>query len=301
MFTKKTGLIIPTRNRPENLNLTLEFFLRNNIKFYKIIIIDSSEKKLRKQIRIICKKFKVSLFFSKPSTSLQRNMGLKKLSKINVEFVMFLDDDLKFYKNSFIVMNKYIKKYKNNYKGFCFNYTDNNKRSSLLEKIKTSRIVEKIGLYSKKKGTILDSGWQTKIKNISYNLTTQWLPSSSSIFKKDIIKGKFFAETFGVYSYLEDLEFSMQLNPKRENCFLVISGSKFTHLKDVIRTSFNFGYYELRNRHKIVKKFHLNKISFYKMAICKTILTFLSIILNYKNIYKFSGNIFAIICCLIFG
>jgi hypothetical protein len=100
---------------------------------------------------------------------------------------------------------------------------------------------------------------------------------------------------------LEDLDFSLQINPDRENIFLVVANAKFVHLKDLIRTSFSFGYYEFFNRYKIVKKFNLKKISFFFMAFSKLILTVFSILINYKNIFKLFGNISAIIVCILFN
>ena len=299
MFTSKTGLIIPTRNRPEALYSTLQFFSKNKIKFIKIIVVDSSEKIFRKEIINICIKFNVNLYFSKPSTSKQRNIGLKKIIKNKLEFIMFLDDDLRFYKNSFNIMNSYIERYKHIYSGFSFSNT-NKEKKSFLEKVKLSIYIEKIGLYSSDKGKVLDSGWQTKINNLKKKLESQWLPTASVIFKKNILKKKYFNESFGAYSYLEDLDFSLQINPKRQNIFLVVANAKFVHLKEVVRTTFFFGYYEFLNRYKIVKKFNLKKISFLFMAFCKMILTLFSILMNYKNIFKLFGNIAAIISCIIF-
>jgi hypothetical protein len=299
MFTSKTGLIIPTRNRPNELYSTLEFLSKKKIRFFKIIIIDSSDEHLKKEITKICTKFSVKLYFSNPSTSKQRNIGLKKLIKNKIEFIMFLDDDLKFYKNSFNIMNSHIQKYKYKYNGFCFSST-NPQKKSLLEKIKLSSCIKKMGLYSSDKGKVLDNGWQTKIYNIKRNLQSQWLPTACSIFSKKSLIGKHFDESFGTYSYLEDLDFSLQINPDRKNIFLVVANAKFVHLKDLIRTSFSFGYYEFFNRYKIVKKFKLKKISFFFMAFSKLILTVFSILINYKNIFKLFGNISAIIVCILF-
>jgi len=299
MFTNVTGLIIPTRNRPLNLSSTLQFFFKKKINFSKIIVIDSSDKKFVVQIKNICSKFNVELYFSKPSTSQQRNIGLKKLINCKVEFIMFLDDDLKFYKNSFKIMDSYIKKYKNKYIGFCFNNYYYKKTKSLLEKIKVSKFFHKIGLYSFENGKILNNGWHTKIENIKKNTETQWLPTACSIYKKKILLGKYFDKSFGVYSYLEDLDFSLQINPSRSNIFLVVASAKFVHIKQVIRTSFVFGYYEFINRYKIVTKFHLNKNFFFVMAFLKIVLNAILIIRNYKNIFKLLGNIVGFITCSI--
>jgi ribosomal protein S16 len=299
MFTSKTGLIIPTRNRPKELLSTLEFFAKKKIKFFKIIVIDSSDKKFKKEIINICNKFNIKFYFSKPSTSKQRNIGLKKLIIKKLKFIMFLDDDLIFYKNSFKIMNTYIEKYKSKFAGFSFS-NNSQQEESLIEKIKFSNYIEKIGLYSPDKGKVLNNGWQTKISNLKKNLQCQWLPTACVIYKKDFLIGKYFNESFGAYSYLEDLDFSLQINQERQNIFLVVANAKFLHLKEVIRTSFVFGYYEFLNRYKIVKKFKLKKKSFFLMASCKIILTVFSILINYKNIFKLFGNITAIILCLIF-
>jgi glycosyltransferase involved in cell wall biosynthesis len=300
MFTTKTGLIIPTRNRPNNLYSTLKYLRTNKINFFKIVVVDSSDKILKKNILNICNEFKVSIFFSKPSTSGQRNLGLKKLSGNKLQFVMFLDDDLKFYKNSFKVMDLNIKKNKEKYIGFVFNNTQLNEKKSFLERIKVSKFVESIGFYSSRPGRVLDNGWQTKISNLKKNLDSQWAPTAAIVLKKNILKGKNFEKSFGNYSYLEDLDFSLQLNHKRNNLFLVVSNARFVHLKEIARTSFVFGYYEFANRYKIVKKFHLSKLQFFLMAVVKMFLTVFSIVVNYKNIFKLMGNVVGIIACALF-
>lgn len=299
MFTNTTGLIIPTRNRPLGLSTTLEFFFKKKIKFFKIIVVDSSDKKFANQIKNICTKFNVELYFSKPSTSQQRNIGLKKLIKYKIEFIMFLDDDLKFFKNSFNFMDSHIQKNKNKYIGFCFNNYYYKKNVSLMEQIKASKFVKKIGLYSSESGKILNNGWHTKIENLKKNIETQWLPSACAIYKKKFLKNKYFDKSFGVYSYLEDLDFSLQINPSRNNSFSAVSSAKFIHLEQVIRTSFIFGYYEFVNRYRIVRKFHLNKFFFFINAFLKMILTTISIIKNYKNVFKLFGNIVGFITCSI--
>ena len=50
---------------------------------------------------------KILLFYSNPSTSEQRNIGITKSNKFN-KYIMFLDDDIKFYKNSLENIKKFI-------------------------------------------------------------------------------------------------------------------------------------------------------------------------------------------------
>lgn len=299
MFTNKTGLVIPTRNRPTELYSTLQFFSKKKIKFLKILIIDSSNKNLKKEIINICNRFGANLYFSEPSTSKQRNIGLRKFINEKLEFIMFLDDDLRFYNNSFRIMNSYIEKYQKKYAGFSFNNIKLAEQS-LLEKIKLSPYIKKIGLYSSNQGEILNNGWQTKIINLKKNLESQWMSTQCVIFRKEYIIDKYFDESFGVYSYLEDLDFSLQINPERNRLFLVVADAKYVHSKEIIRTSLTFGYYEFINRYKIIKKFNLKIYSFFLMVFCKTCLTFFSILINYKNIFKVMGNIKGIFFIIFF-
>ena len=118
MFTKNTSLIIPTCDRPQYLKKILNFLFKNKIIFKKIIVIDSSLEHNKRKIKNICASLKVKLIFSEKSTSIQRNVGI--LNALNTKFIMFLDDDIIFFKKAFFEMNKAIKKYKN-FDGFCFN------------------------------------------------------------------------------------------------------------------------------------------------------------------------------------
>lgn len=77
-FTENTSLIIPTRDRALNVLNLLKFFKTYKIKFFEILIIDSSEKKNSNLLKSQSKKFKFKYFHTYPSTSHQRNFGLKK-------------------------------------------------------------------------------------------------------------------------------------------------------------------------------------------------------------------------------
>ena len=95
------GIVIPTRNRSAMLSKTIEELKKNSFFFKEIIIVDSSNKYHKSKIKtfINSKNLNIKIFNSKPSISLQRNMGLDKI--INKRrYVMFLDDDLTFKRNA---------------------------------------------------------------------------------------------------------------------------------------------------------------------------------------------------------
>ena len=134
MFISKTSLIIPTRNR---LSKIKRLFASKNLRFKsfnEILIIDSSEIKMHKELVKKFVNFKnIKIIKSKPSTSLQRNKGIKSINKKN-KFIMFCDDDILFKKNSFFEMNKFIKE-NPKYIGYGFNLVEK-KNESLIDRIK---------------------------------------------------------------------------------------------------------------------------------------------------------------------
>jgi glycosyltransferase involved in cell wall biosynthesis len=299
MFAKKTTLIIPTRNRPYFLLKLLKNLKNFKIKFKEIIIIDSSNKEIKIKINNIIKNFNCKIYHSKPSTSLQRNIGLKNKDKRS-KYVMFLDDDIIFKKNSFLNLNNKIvfhEKNKSKILGYGFNQNKKTKKN-LLENIKKSKISKVFGLYSKKDGIVMSSGWQTKILNIRDDTLTEWIPTGAVVFPSKVLNIKF-DENFGKYSYLEDLDFSLNLRKKNyKNKFLIVANAIFFHPNDIERINFNFGLIEILNRFLIVRKYKLNIFYFFYMSFVKSLMTLLMSLKNIKNMMKFFGNIIGILLCL---
>ena len=295
MFTKKTTLIIPTRNRINLLNNILKQLKNLKIIFNEIIVVDSSDKNERINLANICKQFRAKLISTKPSSSFQRNVGLKYKNHKNT-FVMFLDDDVIFYKNTFLEMNKTIKKYQQNpdIVGFCFNQVSN-EHPNLFDKIKSSDVVKKINLYSNRPGQITKSGWHTKILNVRKDTLSDWAFTTASIYNSKNIKNKLFNTSFGVYSYLEDLEFSLNVTQKKKK-FVISSKARFKHPINIDRSSFLFGVVEVINRYKIVKRYNLNKLYFSINVFIRFFISFIKIFsFKINSFSRAFGNFYAII------
>lgn len=290
----KISIVIPTRNRPKFLNKTLNFLLKNNFFFHEIIIVDSSddqfffdEKKFPKL------KEKIKLYKSIPSISTQRNIGLKKVSK-NSEYVMFLDDDVNFKENSFKEMRKFLLKNKI-YSGIGFNLIINKKID--FDGIKKNKVFQILKVYDKSPGIVTNSGWQTKAINLKKNTDVEWLPTQAVIYKKSKIKNFRFENSFGKYSYLEDLDFSYQVS--KIGKLVINCKAKYSSNNEVKRNFFIFGIKEVVNRQSFVKKNKLNYLNFSFGLILLLIKNFIYIFLNnFKYVFRLFGNISG--CILIF-
>ena len=89
-----------------------------------------------------------------------------------------------------------------------------------------------------------------------------WIYTTACIFKTSEIQKFRFNLDFGNYSYLEDLDFSLNfLNSGKK--ILISAGAQYFHPLSIDRSGYKFGIYEVRNRYKIVKKYDLSKFKIF--------------------------------------
>ena len=291
-FTNNTSLIIPTKDRSFKVIDLLNFLKKSKIQFFEIIVIDSSNKKNSNILKNHSKKLNFKYFHTYPSTSYQRNVGLNKKDSFT-RFVMFLDDDVIFSKNAFKEMNKTIVKCLSfkEVGGYGFNQMSKETNKNFFEKIKNSKFINFIGFYSNKPGKVLKSGWHSKILNVKKNTYVDWVYTTACIYKTEAIRNLKFDENFGQYSYLEDLDFSLNLKKLKKK--IVISYlAKFTHPHNIDRSSLIFGITEIINRFRIVKKHELNLCFFFIVSLLRFIISLInSLFFNLQYFLRAIGNI----------
>lgn len=293
MFTNNTSLIIPTKNRSSQVIQLIERLNNLNINFNDLLIVDSSDDLHSNKISLECKKRNIKYFKTKSSTSYQRNFGMSKMSRN--KFVMFMDDDVVLFDNTFKKMDSCIEKFQNNKNiaGFGFNQIAKEKET-FLEKIKSFKLFKYLNIYPLLPGKVARSGWQSKILNLENDVIGDWVFTTICIFKFEEIKKFKFDETFGEYSYLEDLDFSLNLMTAKKKIYLS-SEAKFLHPDNIDRSGFNFGVTEIKNRFKIVKKHKLSKKLFLLGAIIRFLMSLLKSFQFNKNYFlRCVGNIYSI-------
>lgn len=295
MFTKKTSLIIPTRNRANKVIKLINDLAKYSINFNEIIVVDSSDLNQRKKLKSFFFNKKIRLIYSKASTSYQRNLGLKKIKK-NSKFVLFLDDDIVIYKNSFKIMNKKIN-YFNNEKicSFAFNLTSKFEEN-FIEKYLKNSFLKFLKMYDDTAGKVLENGWHTKISNLNRDTYVQWVYSGATIFKTSIIRNYRFYDLNKGFNYLEDLHFSFNLTKKNFQ-HIVIAQAKVGNPNFVRRTDYLFGNIEVQNRYKIVCLFNLNKKLFFITILLKFFYLFFQscLFLRFYNFPRLKGNLIGIL------
>jgi GT2 family glycosyltransferase len=285
-------IVIPTRNRIKELTNTLNFLEANKFFFKKIVIVDSSNLEIKDQIKKKVRMYRanIEVVNSKASTCIQRNVGFKFIKKS--KYIMFLDDDNIFYSDAFYKMQNFLNNNKD-FVGVAFNQIYKEKKN-ILDCFKKNHITNKIGIYSSDNGGLSGSGWQSRFVNFENNKIVQWLPTRAVIYKSSEIKNSRFDKKLGVYGYLEDLDFSLQL--KKGGKLMVCSDAKYRHDQSITRPGFQFGKKELRNRYYIVKKHKLNIGLFFLTTFLRMLLTFKEGVLGNLNSFKrLAGNLVALI------
>jgi len=283
---------MPTRNRAEMINKTLKYLSKNKFFFKEIIIVDSSNKIQKTKIKLLknFNKLNIKIFDSKPSISLQRNIGLKYVSK-KIKYVMFLDDDLCFQKNALKKMFYFIKREKN-IVGFGFNLIIKD-INNFAEFFKKNKLMKLLGIYDSRDGVVTQSGWQTKAINLKKNKFVEWMPTQAVIYKNDKIKKLRFDKAYGRYSYLEDLDFSYSL--KKKGNLVICSNAKYSSDNPIKRNPYLFGIKEIVNRFYFVKKFNLNNFNFLVgclFLIIKHLILFFT--LKPRYLLRILGNFFGL-------
>ena len=287
------SIVIPTRNRVEMLIKTLKYLSENKFFFKEIIIVDSSDKIQKAKLKLLknFNKLNIKIFNSKPSISLQRNIGLKQVSK-KIKYVMFLDDDLCFQKNALKNMFYFVKR-KKNIVGFGFNLIIKD-INNFTEFLKKNKFMKLLGIYDSRDGVVAQSGWQTKAINLKKNKYVEWMPTQAVIYKNDKIEKLRFDKAYGKYSYLEDLDFSYSLMKKSN--LIICSNAKYSSNNIVKRNPYYFGVKEIINRYYFVNKFKLSKKFFFMgflALVAKHFFMFVSLKPSYllRIIGNFSGII----------
>ena len=297
MFIEETSLVIATRERFNSLK---RFFYSINEyvnKFNEILIVDSSSNTTHKKIIEEFSKYKnINIIKSEASSSVQRNIGIKKFDKNN-KYIMFCDDDIIFEKSSILNMEKFINKFPNGV-GYGFNLFEKNK-VNFMDKIKKNIFFTRYGFYHNNPGIVCENGWHTKISNVDKSCKVMWLSTQACIYNSKCIDNKIsFDVNLGKYSYLEDLFFSYELSKK--GILSICHNSTYLHPDNIDRRSFDFGLKEVTNRYKFVKKNNLNLLKFYITFFLKIFTSLIKILTFRINLIpKFFGNILGIILCII--
>lgn len=214
------SVIIPTMNRPETLESTLECIFSYDFIPNEVIIVDQSQniKSVRENKRIVEKYSNVFLIYQEiPSLTKARNIGMKY---VNNEIIIFSDDDVEIYKDTIYTI---------------YNLMQNKSIAmiaALDDNLKESRSV--MGYFfntksfiKRKKGHVTLSMLGRYPYNVQQLVETEWAMGYYFVIRKSLIDkwAIKWDEKLTSYAYAEDLDFSYSYykNCKKEGLHCVLS------------------------------------------------------------------------------
>lgn len=265
------GVIVATKDRPEDLRSMLESLADQTVPPAQVVIVDASEE----PVDAVAAAFEERLTLScvrhwPPSAAAQRNAGLTALQD-GITLVGFMDDDIVLAPDAMERMLAFWNREGERLGGAALNWMNIEPRA--MARLKTSRFVSMLGLYSDRPGGVAPSGWQAIVEGPEETVWVDWLSSCASVWRRDVFDRFSFDPFFDGYSYLEDLDFSYTVG--REYHLAVVADAKFWHYpaKGGRISRFHFGRVEVRNRLYFVRKHGLSTLRCYLAILVRMSMT----------------------------
>ena len=231
------------------------------------------------------------------SATRQRNIGLDAV-RPEAGLVGFLDDDAVLEEGAVEEMLRFWEGADGAVGGAAFNMT--NHPPLRAARWKSLPFVEHAGIYGRKPGVVLKSGFQTMIGTVAETTPTAWLPSTASVWRREVLRHHRFDEWFDGYSYLEDLDFSYGVG--KSLVLKVVAGARYAHHPQASSRldPFRFGRKEVANRLYFVRKNPELSPGLCRLALCLRMLMSLADgILRGKGqeLRRARGNLVSLLNC----
>jgi glycosyltransferase involved in cell wall biosynthesis len=285
----RAGFVVATKDRPNDLRKMLQSLSDQSIHPEQIIIVDASEESVKK-ITVEFRQLNIKYIRHPwPSASIQRNIGIKAIDP-DIELIGFLDDDIVFEAGAMEKMLAFWRQAPEDVGGCAFNLKNPVLRSELA--LKRSPLADRLGIYSRKKGVVMPSGWHTLTGTVPRTTFVQWLPSGASIWRKNIFEKFWFDEYFDGYSYLEDLDFSFSVG--KSHRLAVVAEAGFYHYPSPFGriSHYRFGEIEVENRLYFVKKHNLSVPRCYLGLFLRLLMSLMAAMTgeSIENLHRVAGN-----------
>ncbi|MGC2064310.1 MAG: glycosyltransferase [Thermodesulfovibrionales bacterium] len=248
----RIAFVVATKDRPDDLRRMLKSLSEQSYLPEQVVIVDSSVESADGLTREFAALNILYIKHNRASASMQRNVGIHAVDP-KIDLIGFLDDDIELDPGAMECMIKFWNNAPENIGGCAFNLK--NYEPSGENWLKQLIVTRWLGLYSREKGVVLPSGWQTMIGTITEDIFVQWLSSTASVWRSSLFKEFLFDEFFDGYSYLEDLDFSYGVGKKYR--LVVVADAKYNHypLRSGRVNAYLFGKIEVVNRLYFVNKY----------------------------------------------
>jgi len=242
--SKDIAIIIPTRNRPEEVRRLLKSIYELDCEIGRIIIVASGQ-----DIQKVVMKFKnllpVEYYSSEPGQIRQRNHGISLLGD-STKLVATMDDDTTFKKTAVTEIIKFWNSVEPETAGVGFNIVNYPAhRHTWIRSI--------FGVSVPEPGRVLKSGFNTPITNIVQNIRTEWLNGGTTVWRQDILKKYEHREIRSKWAVCEDLIFSYPIGKKYP---MYICFNACVEIEDVVLRNPANDVYKMRGINFVLWQFY---------------------------------------------
>ena len=220
--TLKLCLIIPTKDRPFEIERLFKSIIIQDVLPSQIIVVDGG----KPGIKNIVEKFpQLKIDYMQvlpPGLTRQRNAGLNAVRN-DIDIVGFLDDDIVFETQCIKNMSDFWKQAPADTGGAGFNIIDNKYPN------KPAWFFKLFLIRDNNPGRILKSGRNVPYCPAKDTHSVQWLCGGATVWRKEIFKKFKFDEWFSAWGIGDDIDFSYRVG--KEYSFMVVADAKVRHIE----------------------------------------------------------------------
>jgi len=197
------AVLIPTKDRPEQIKTLLQGIAEQSVSCGRIIIV-ATGKDISSEVMAFSDCLPVEYHYSEtPGQIRQRNIGISLLNQ-QTKLVACLDDDIALTPTAFEEMINFWNQIEPNTAGVGFNITNEAAfRFSALKYI--------LGLGGSRPGQVLRSGANMSIASVKKTIRSHWLNGGATVWRQAVLKDNPYKEIDTRWAVYEDVIFSYPL------------------------------------------------------------------------------------------
>ena len=242
----KLAVVIPTKDRPEELRRMLTSVRAQTRRPHQIIVVDGSMPDVRAVVDAFPELAIDYVRVFPPSLSQQRNAGMRELEP-DITIAGYLDDDLVLEPDAIENMLRFWESAAPEFGGAAFMITNAPAPRWLAAK-------SLFGIDGPVPGRMLRSGFPSSFGRPAHNVECDWLYGGATVWRREIIARYHYDEWFLGTGFMEDVDFSFSV--REHYRLIVVAQARVAHYSAPTRPDRErlLGTWQVVNRMYFVRK-----------------------------------------------
>jgi len=249
----KLALVVPTKDRPDDLGKLLSSLEKQTRAPDQLIIVDGSHPDIRHVIDQFPNLKVDYVRVYPPSLSQQRNAGMQRINP-DITLAGYLDDDIVLESQAIEAMFGFWASAGADVGGAAFNIT-NAARPNWI-RLKSLLLVD-----AALPGRMLPSGFPSTIGFQQADIETDWLYGGATVWRREVVNHYAYDEWFLGTGFMEDVDFSFTV--RSHHRLKVVADARLAHYSHPVKTEREalLGRWQITNRMYFVRKHRARGLS----------------------------------------